>query len=526
MLFKAILAGVLYFLSFPPFDYWYLIFPAIYFFYGSIIQTEKVFIKGFIFGCIAYGVILFGIQSIGYEAWVPLTILMGLMYGFYSKLLNFAGNITNNNVLALVGVVSSFGLLRSYFPFGGFPWGYSSTVLLTGVSEVSDYQENVFFDVIPILFKTFGPIGYSLLLESLILFIFLTFMNKEKLSYVFIKLLIVIVVLTLPNFFQQPSEVSELVREVEVSIVQGNSPCPGAKNKCENERQRIYDNHLSLTKLLGSENIGEEADLSKLIVWAESSSGFKNDPKVNIETLKEIALEAERLDASFLIGGDRPSNPGEFENYAIYINESGQIAGEYLKQHPVPFGEYIPFRKYLEWIPPLALVPRDMTRGSQQEVFTNEDQIKISPVISFEGSFDRYIRRSVDQGAEVVVILTNQASYGKSGMSDQFILMSRANAIANNRDIVHAAITGKSAFISGINGKVYSSSDLFTDEVLTEKIKTSNKMTLYTKWGNYLNYLMIALALVSYSFQNTKKLTLNNQHIQNHAFSDSDKRAK
>ena len=237
-------------------------------------------------------------------------------------------------------------------------------------------------------------------------------------------------------------------------------------------------------------------------------------------------MEAERLDASFLIGGDRPSNPGEFENYAIYINESGQIAGEYLKQHPVPFGEYIPFRKYLEWIPPLALVPRDMTRGSQQEVFTNEDQIKISPVISFEGSFDRYIRRSVDQGAEVVVILTNQASYGKSGMSDQFILMSRANAIANNRDIVHAAITGKSAFISGINGKVYSSSDLFTDEVLTEKIKTSNKMTLYTKWGNYFNYLMIALALISYSFQNTKKLTLNNQHIQNHAFSDSDKRAK
>ena len=167
-----------------------------------------------------------------------------------------------------------------------------------------------------------------------------------------------------------------------------------------------------------------------------------------------------------------------------------------------------------------------MTRGSQQEVFTNEDQIKISPVISFEGSFDRYIRRSVDQGAEVVVILTNQASYGESGMSDQFILMSRANAIANNRDIVHAAITGKSAFISGINGKVYSSSDLFTDEVLTEKIKTSNKMTLYTKWGNYFNYLMIALALVSYSFQNTKKLTLNNKHIQNHAFSDSDKRAK
>jgi apolipoprotein N-acyltransferase len=92
MLLKAALGGALYFLSFPPFDYWYLIFPSIYFFYSSVISVEKVFNKGFIFGTISYGVILFGIQSIGYEAWVPLTILMGLMYGFYSKLLNLIGS--------------------------------------------------------------------------------------------------------------------------------------------------------------------------------------------------------------------------------------------------------------------------------------------------------------------------------------------------------------------------------------------------------------------------------------------------
>lgn len=139
-----------------------------------------------------------------------------------------------------------------------------------------------------------------------------------------------------------------------------------------------------------------------------------------------------------------------------------------------------------------------MVRGTQQEVFsTNKNDIKISTVISFEGSFDRYIRNSVIQGAEVVVILTNQASYGKSGMSDQFILMSRANAISNNRDIAHAAITGKSAFISGIDGEIYSSTGLFMDAVLTEKIKTSNTVTLYTRWGNYLNYLLILFGILS-----------------------------
>ena len=60
--------------------------------------------------------------------------------------------------------------------------------------------------------------------------------------------------------------------------------------------------------------------------------------------------------------------------------ENGEIAGEYLKQHPVPFGEYIPFRRYLDWIPPLSLVPRDMIRGEGQEIFElGEKNIKISP---------------------------------------------------------------------------------------------------------------------------------------------------
>ena len=81
MLIRASLGGILYFLSFPPFDFWFLIFPALYFFYYSLLSDEKSFLTGFIFGSVTYGVILLGIQSIGLEAWIPITILMGLMYG-------------------------------------------------------------------------------------------------------------------------------------------------------------------------------------------------------------------------------------------------------------------------------------------------------------------------------------------------------------------------------------------------------------------------------------------------------------
>ena len=479
MFIYSLIGGILYFLSFPPFDFWYLIFPAIYLFYYSLLTKEKSFLSGFIFGSVAYGVILLGIQSIGLEAWIPLTILMGSMYGLFAKLFSYLNVKSENNFYVLLSALAIFDLLRAYFPFGGFPWGFPSTVLLTGPID-----SPIFFGM-HLYFKNFGPTGSSLLIQSFPLIIALGVLSKNKQrnyfkNYIIFSLIIftiIILNLLVSDYQNTQTESSEL----NITIVQGNSPCPGAKNRCSNERQRIYDSHLSQTQSLDGK--------FDLVVWPESSTGFNNDPGIHTRVQNDISTEATRLDSYFLIGGDRPVENQYFENYGIFINKDGEIVDQYLKQHPVPFGEYIPFRKYLDWIPPLALVPRDMVRGDGQKIFMVNDT-KISTVISFEGSFQRYIRNSVQEGAELVVILTNQASYGESGMSDQFILMSRANAISNERPIVHAAITGKSAFID-YNGKVISKTELFETETLTEKLEISKAETPYSKYGNYLNYIFI-----------------------------------
>ena len=444
MFMNAIIAGLLYFLSFPPYDFWYLIFPALYFFYYSLLSSKKSFFSGFIFGCVAYGVILLGIQSIGLEAWIPLTVLMGIMYGVFSKIFSYLNTKSENNFYVLLAALAVFDLIRAYFPFGGFPWGFPSTVLLTGPIDSS-----LFFEV-PLYFKNFGPTGSSLILQSFSLIVALSVFSKNKQksyfkSYVLFSLIIFTVIIT--NYFVSSNQNPQIESsELKITIVQGNSPCPGAKNRCSNERQKIYDSHLTQTQSLGGD--------IDLVVWPESSTGFNNDPGIHSRVQNDVSTEALRLDSYFLIGGDRPVQKQYFENYGIFINKEGEVVDQYLKQHPVPFGEYIPFRKYLDWIPSLALVPRDMIRGDGQKIFMVNDT-RISTVISFEGSFQRYIRNSVKNGAELIVILTNQASYGESGMSDQFILMSRANAISNERPIVHAAITGKSAFIDH-RGKVLS----------------------------------------------------------------------
>ena len=487
MFMNATIAGLLYFLSFPPYDFWYLIFPALYFFYYALISKEKSFFSGFIFGSISYGVILLGIQSIGLEAWIPLTILMGLMYGIFAKLFSYLNSKFENNFYVLLSAIAIFDLLRAYFPFGGFPWGFPSTVLLTGPID------SFYMTVARLSFGGFGPTGSSLLLQSLPLIISLAVYSKNKQKDYFKNYMIFSLVVFSIYIFNHiiidfnNQDVHIETSELNITIVQGNSPCPGAKNRCSNERQKIYDSHLNQTQSLDGN--------FDLVVWPESSTGFNNDPGIHSRVQNDISTQAMRLDSYFLIGGDRPVQNQYFENYGIFINKDGEIVDQYLKQHPVPFGEYIPFRKYLDWIPPLALVPRDMIRGDGQKIFMVND-IKISTVISFEGSFQRYIRNSVQDGAELVVILTNQASYGESGMSDQFILMSRANAISNGRPIVHAAITGKSAFIDH-NGKVISKTELFETGVLTEKIEVKQTETPYSKYGNYLNYIFIVFGAIS-----------------------------
>jgi len=483
---NAIIAGLLYFLSFPPYDFWYLIFPALYLFYYSLLSSKKSFLSGFIFGCVAYGVILLGIQSIGLEAWIPLTFLMGLMYGVFSKLFSYLNVKSGNNFFVLLAALAVFDLIRAYFPFGGFPWGFPSTVLLTGLID-----SPLFFEV-PLIFRNFGPTGSSLLLQSLPLVIALGVFSKN-ISKNYLKdysiFLLITFTIFISNYVVNDHQHTQIdTSELNITIVQGNSPCPGAKNRCSNERQKIYDSHLAQTQSL-------EGNFD-LVVWPESSTGFNNDPGVHSRVQNDISTEALRLDSYFLIGGDRPVQKEYFENYGIFINREGEVVDQYLKQHPVPFGEYIPFRKYLDWIPPLALVPRDMIRGDGQKIFIVNDT-KISTVISFEGSFQRYIRNSVLEGAELVVILTNQASYGESGMSDQFILMSRANAISNERPIVHAAITGKSAFIDH-NGKVISKSELFETTTLNEKLEVRQTETPYSKYGNYLNYIFIIIGAITF----------------------------
>ena len=92
-------------------------------------------------------------------------------------------------------------------------------------------------------------------------------------------------------------------------------------------------------------------------------------------------------------------------------------------------------------------------------------QLQIGSVISFEGGFSRYPRQHVEAGANLIVVATNEGSYGTTPGSDQFIGMTRMRAAELGLDVVHAAVTGKSTFIDA-SGAYGETTGLGTQEIL------------------------------------------------------------
>ncbi len=122
-------------------------------------------------------------------------------------------------------------------------------------------------------------------------------------------------------------------------------------------------------------------------------------------------------------------------------------------------------------------------------------------MISFEGAFARSVRPVIREGADLLVIATNEATFGDSPATDQFIGMTRMRAAEHGVAIVHAAITGRSAFITA-DGSIQARTDLFSEEAITGALNfRSAGMTLYTRWGDWVQYLALASLAVAYPLQ-------------------------
>ncbi|MEA2499618.1 MAG: apolipoprotein N-acyltransferase, partial [Actinomycetota bacterium] len=256
-----------------------------------------------------------------------------------------------------------------------------------------------------------------------------------------------------------------------VAIVQGN--VPDTEPSFEKDL-RILESHVARTKELA----GSQIDL---VVWPESSVGI--DPFRNPDVAASMSEAADAVDAPLIVGGNLDIDDERYQVMA-YLVEPGQgIVERYQKTHLVPFGEYVPGRRFLDWLPILDQVPRDAVAGKERTLF-HPGGGAVAPVLSFEGDFGSLVRRRIADGGRLLVVATNTSTWGHSWASAQHAAFSQVRAAENGVWVVHAALSGISEFISP-DGTVTAKAGLYEPATLIEDLRFAGDITFYARSGDW-----------------------------------------
>lgn len=171
-----------------------------------------------------------------------------------------------------------------------------------------------------------------------------------------------------------------------------------------------------------------------------------------------------------------------YYNAALLLDTDGRVTGHYRKQHLVPFGEYVPLKKYLPFLSPLVVSVGNFSAGTSSLPLTM-GTIRMGVLICFESIFPEIARASVAQGANLLVNLTNDAWYGRSSAPHQSMAMAVFRAVETRRSLVRAANTGISAFVDPA-GNITRRSELFVPAALTEQVSLWEEKTVFSRAGH------------------------------------------
>ncbi|HST65521.1 MAG TPA: apolipoprotein N-acyltransferase [Mycobacteriales bacterium] len=279
-------------------------------------------------------------------------------------------------------------------------------------------------------------------------------------------------------------------RPYTVAVVQGNVPRLGLDFNAQ--REAVLRNHVTATLRLAADADAGRTARPDLVLWPENASDI--DPILNPDARALIDQAARAVGVPILVGtlGDGPT-ADTIRNIA-YVWDPRTGPGEsYVKRHPVPFAEYIPLRRIARLVSKdVDLVQRDFVKGDHPGVL-RVGPATVGDVICFEVAYDGLIR-DVAGRSEMIVVQTNNATFGRSNETWQQLAMGRLRAIEHGRPVLVAATSGVSAVIDP-SGHLQARSDVFTPDVLVRSVEGRQGSTLAGRVGAGPEWGIVAVAL-------------------------------
>ncbi len=412
---------------------------------------------GFAFGLTYYGVLLSWLMRFGLIAWGPLVLSQAgyaALFGALAPRL-WKDDRPARSAVAVAALWVGVDWARAVWPLGGFTWGVLGNTqhgngLLLPLASVTG---------------VWGVTFVVVLVNGLLLGA-----ARRVGEWRPVALGMAAAAIVAPALIPLPVAGG---RPVDVAVVQGNVP----KERAADFFARalgVADAHVRL-------NLDLVADPPDLAVWPENSLDV--DPGADPNLGRAVSASIAAVGSPTLVGAITAAPGGRFHNQVLQYGPDGRIEDRYSKMHPVPFGEYVPFRGLLGWVDQLRAVPRDIAPGDRATVF-RVDGLRVGTPICFENTIPDLVRRFVGGGAELLVVTTNDSSFLESPASRQHVIFSQLRAVETGRWVVQAAISGESAIIDP-HGRVVAHTELFTRTILRASVPTSSARTPYVRWGDW-----------------------------------------
>jgi apolipoprotein N-acyltransferase len=453
-------------------------------------SPKRAFRLGWLAGLVYYGIVLYWIAptiATYTRITMPVAIILELMLagvagwfiGVFAAVVEWLAASGISRVVAAPAVWIVLEWSRTFFP-AAFPWGF------IGYSQ---------FEVLPIIqmVDVAGIYGLSALIVLVNAALVELLRDGVRRHVTLAATLVGMIVAVLGYGVVRLGQVRALEGPtLRVGLVQGNIAQdqkwrPGLD-------ERILAKHVTLTASAIKRG-------AQLVVWPEAAVPFFFNLDRRTQKLQEFARST---GVTLLVGApgyeQRDGDVPRQYNQAWMVKPDGEIAGPYDKIRLVPFGEYVP------WGGLFGLVQRavegigDFGFGTSYVVFDGppaaetSEPTHVSALICYEAIFPDLTRRFVQNGAQLLVNVSNDAWYGRTAAPYQLLAMIAVRAVENRIPLVRATNTGVTASVAP-DGTISDATPLFEEAVVVDDVKLVHGASLYALLGDWLVYASVFLVI-------------------------------
>lgn len=504
----AVAGGGLLFAAHPPADVGWLgvvaLAPLLRLARDLATESRRPLLAGAGWGLLAgvafFGPLLWWIVRFGVVAWVLLVLVQSAAIGAFVAGLAVWGARRGRPLVAVVWWVA-LEAARSSWPLGGFPWG------------VLGYSQHNGGPLLPVA-RSLGVLGVSAVCAALAVCLEAALSRGatalrgaaagdagQAAARAVRGPVLAGAALIGFSVVAAGAPPARSARTVDVAAVQGNNlELPPVTTRTSAARvERIVDRMVTTTARLAD-------DPPQLTVWPENA--LDADPREDPELRRRLDEALRLLDGQALLVGtllDGP-RPRTFLNAIVRFGPGARVEDLYVKRKLVPFGEYVPARRWLGWLPPLRQIPSDGVPGNSPEVFDLAGAL-VGPVTCYESVYPRLVHSQVRAGAQLLVVSTNNASFGRTPASRQHLAFSQLRAVETGRWVLHAGISGISAVIDP-HGRVSQRTGLFEQAIVREQLPLVSGLTVATRTGDVVGTGALALATAALLWRSATRLGL------------------